>query len=158
MRLLVAAVTCAIALAAPAQQPASFRAENGFSKPTVFDAAAIEKCAPRDVIVRIRDAAPRRYTGCPLGELLRQAEPAEARPRDLRRSYFLVSASDGYQVVFSWAELFLTPLGDDVIVAYRRDGRPLGDDEGPLALVSGMDTSAARHVKNLQAIELRVGR
>jgi len=145
-----------------AQQAATLRLQIGFTKPTTFDVAALDKCKARDVEIRMRaeagrDATSRRYTGCPLRDLIRQAEPTEARPRDLRKSYFLVTATDGYQVVFSWAELFLTPLGDDVVVAYRRDGRPLSDDEGPLALVSAMDTSAARHVKNLQSVELRVG-
>jgi DMSO/TMAO reductase YedYZ molybdopterin-dependent catalytic subunit len=67
----------------------------------------------------------------------------------------VVSASDGYQVVFSWAELFISPVGDSVLIAYARDGAALSPDEGPIALVAGSDTRPARHVKWLQSIEIR---
>ncbi len=67
--------------------------------------------------------------------MLAAAKPTESRARDLRRSYVVATASDGYEVVFSWAELFVSPIGDTVVVAYERDGGPLGDDEGRIALV-----------------------
>jgi len=84
------------------------------------------------------------------------AKPSERKPRDLRRGYVIASATDGYQVVFSWAELFLSPLGNSVIVAYERDGQPISVAEGPLVVVSGMDTGASRHVKWLQSIKFAI--
>jgi hypothetical protein len=44
----------------------------------------------------------RRYTGCLLRDVLAAAKPVENKPRELRKSYVLASASDGYEVVFSW--------------------------------------------------------
>lgn len=68
----------------------------------------------------------------------------------------LVSASDGYQVAFSWPELINTEVGAGVLVVFERDGQPLGDGEGRIALVSGRDLrSGPRHVKWLNRIELR---
>jgi DMSO/TMAO reductase YedYZ molybdopterin-dependent catalytic subunit len=130
------------------------------AKTLTLEMAQIERCAPHEVDIRVRaDAASgptiRRYTGCRLRDIVRQAEPVEARPRDLRRSYILATAADGHQVLFSWAEVFLTSVGDDILVAFRRDGQPLRDGEGPVAIVSGADTGAARHVKHLTSIELR---
>jgi len=87
--------------------------------------------------------------------VLTAAKPVESKPRDLRRSYVVASASDGYQVVFSWAEIFLSPAGDKIVVVYERDGAHLEQAEGPIALVAGGDTSAARHVKWLRSIEFR---
>jgi len=59
--------------------------------------------------------------------------------------------------VFSWAELYLSPIGDGVLVVYERDGAPLDDNEGRIALVSLKDTRPGpRHVKWLQSVELRV--
>jgi hypothetical protein len=58
--------------------------------------------------------------------------------------------------VFSWAELFLSPIGDGALVIFERDGAPLAESEGPLALVSLGDTRPGpRHVKWLQKIEIR---
>ena len=57
-----------------------------------------------------KGAAPtRHYTGCLLRDLLTAAKPVESKPRELRRSYVVAAASDGYEVVFSWAELLSHP-------------------------------------------------
>jgi DMSO/TMAO reductase YedYZ molybdopterin-dependent catalytic subunit len=99
----------------------------------------------------------RRYTGCLLRDVLERAKPVERNRLDLRKSVVIVSASDGYRAVFSWAELYLSPIGDGVLVVYERDGATLPADEGPLALVSLKDTRPGpRHVKWLQSVELRV--
>ena len=99
-------------------------------------------------------AAARHYTGALLRDVLNAAKPTESKPRDLRRSYVVAAASDGYEVVFSWGELFLSQ-GDSVFVVYERDGAPLGDDEGKIALVAVGDRGSARHVKWLRTLTLR---
>ncbi|HTR58122.1 MAG TPA: molybdopterin-dependent oxidoreductase [Casimicrobiaceae bacterium] len=99
----------------------------------------------------------RHYAGCLLRDVLERAKPVEKRRMDFRRSAVIATASDGYRVVFSWAELYLSPIGDGVLVVYERDGAPLDDSEGRIALVSLRDTRPGpRHVKWLQSIELRV--
>ena len=99
----------------------------------------------------------RHYTGCLLRDVLDRAKPVEKKRLDLRKSVVIATASDGYRVVFSWAELYLSPIGEGALVIYERDGAPLGDDEGRIALVSLKDTRPGpRHVKWLQSIELRV--
>lgn len=101
--------------------------------------------------------ATRHYTGCLLRDVLEQARPVERNRLDLRKSVVIVGASDGYRAVFSWAELYLSPIGDGALVVYERDGKPLPADEGPLALVSLKDTRPGpRHVKWLQSVELRM--
>jgi DMSO/TMAO reductase YedYZ molybdopterin-dependent catalytic subunit len=99
-------------------------------------------------------AAARHYTGALLRDVLNAAKPTESKPRELRRSYVVAAASDGYEVVFSWGELFLSQ-GDSVFVVYERDGAPLGDDEGKIALVAAGDRGSARHVKWLRTLTLR---
>ena len=100
--------------------------------------------------------AARRYTGCLLRDVLDRARPVEKHRFDLRKSIVIAIASDGYRAVFSWAELYLSPIGDGALVIYERDGAPLADDEGRIALVSLKDTRPGpRHVKWLQSIELR---
>jgi len=98
----------------------------------------------------------RRYTGCLLRDVLVGAKPVEGKPHDLRKSYIVAGASDGYEVVFSWAELFISAVGDNVYVVYERDGAPLSDDEGRIALVVLTDARPVRHVKWLSTLILRV--
>ena len=97
----------------------------------------------------------RRYAGCLLRDVLAAAKPVENKPRELRKSYVVATASDGYEVVFSWAELFVSPVGDNAFVVYERDGSPLPDDEGRIALVVVTDVRPVRHVKWLKALTLR---
>lgn len=101
-------------------------------------------------------AAPmRRYTGVLLRDVLASAKPTESKPRQLRRSYVVATASDGYEVVFSWAELFVSPVRESVFVVYECDGAPLGDDEGRIALIATTDIRPVRHVKWLKSLTLR---
>jgi DMSO/TMAO reductase YedYZ molybdopterin-dependent catalytic subunit len=116
-----------------------------------------------DDVRSVRDSAAaadsevaRHYVGCLLRDVLESAKPVEKRRFDLRKSIVIATASDGYRAVFSWAELYLSPIGDGALVVYERDGAPLADDEGRIALVSLKDTRRGpRHVKWLQSIELR---
>ena len=100
--------------------------------------------------------ATRRYAGVLLRDVLAAAKLVEKERHDLRRSIVVATAADGYQAVFSWAELFLSPIGDGAMVVFERDGAPLASSEGPLAIVSLKDTQPGpRHVKWLERIEIR---
>jgi DMSO/TMAO reductase YedYZ molybdopterin-dependent catalytic subunit len=99
----------------------------------------------------------RRYTGRLLRDVLERAKPVEKNRLDLRNSVVILTGSDGYRAIFSWAELYLSPIGDAALAVYERDGVTLPPDEGPLALVSLKDTRpGTRHVKWLQSIEFRI--
>jgi hypothetical protein len=78
---------------------------------------------------------------------------------DLRRSYILVTASDGYQVLYSWGEVFNSPLGDDIYLAFARNGAPIADAEGAFALFSVKDIKPGpRYARGVASIQvLRAG-
>ena len=98
----------------------------------------------------------RRYAGVLLRDVIAAAKPVEKERHDLRRSIVVATATDGYVAVFSWAELFLSPIGDGAMVVFERDGAPLAANEGPFAIVSLKDTQPGpRHVKWLERLELR---
>ncbi len=97
----------------------------------------------------------RHHTGCLLRAVLVAARPVETKPRDLRKSYVVATASDGYEVVFSWGELFVSPVGDSVYVVYDRDGAPMADDAGRIALIVLTGHRPVCHIKWLQALTLR---
>ena len=109
---------------------------------------------PRNSVEEKGAGPARRYTGCLLRDVLAAAKPTESKPRELRKSYVVATASDGYEVVFSWAELFVSPVGDNVFVVYERDGAQLPDDEGPIALIAITDMRPVRHVKWLRSLTL----
>jgi DMSO/TMAO reductase YedYZ molybdopterin-dependent catalytic subunit len=128
-----------------------------------FDADALRRFAPaahgsykvsREVDGRKLDMVLR---GVRLAALLERAGLAERDRLDWRKTVVVASARDGYRVAFSWPELFNTEGGAQVLVAYERDGAPLADEEGPLALVAPSDIrSGPRRVKWLQRVEVKV--
>jgi len=98
----------------------------------------------------------RGYGGVRLVDLLREADIRQDAPHALRRTYVVATATDGFQAVFSWGELFNTLIGKGVLIAFERDGAPLRDGEGRITLVSLADERpGTRHVKWLQRIEVR---
>jgi hypothetical protein len=69
-------------------------------------------------------------------------------------TYVIASASDGYQVVFSLAELDPAFTGSEIIVADTIDGKPLFAYQGPFRIVAPKDTRAARSIRMLQQFEV----
>lgn len=96
------------------------------------------------------------YEGVLVAELLKKAgAPLGAELRgDAIASYVLATASDGYQALFSLAELDPAFTGSTVIVADTIDGKPLFAYQGPLRLVAPKDSRGARSVRMLTKIEL----
>ena len=120
-----------------------------------FDAAA-----QRSVRVTREANGQQRETtlrGVSLRALLERAALAERDRLDWRKTVVVVTARDGYRVVFSWPELFNLEAGAAVMVAYERDGLALAASEGPLTLEAPGDIRAGpRHVKWLERIEVRI--
>ena len=69
-------------------------------------------------------------------------------------SYVLASAPDGYQVVFSLAELDPGFTSNDIIVADTLDGKPLDASQGPLRIMAPKDTRRSRSIRMLQRLEV----
>jgi len=98
----------------------------------------------------------RGYAGVRLADVLDEAGIRRDERNALRRTYVVARASDGYQAVFSWSELYNSALGAGVLVVYERDGSPLDEGEGAIALVSLADERVGpRHVKWLKRVEVR---
>lgn len=99
---------------------------------------------------------PMSFKGVLLRTLLEKAGVLAPGRHDLKKIVVIAKASDDYSVVFSWNEIFNSPVGDGVLVYFEKDGKPLGVDEGRIALISAKDIRlGARHVRWLNAIEIR---
>jgi DMSO/TMAO reductase YedYZ molybdopterin-dependent catalytic subunit len=96
------------------------------------------------------------YEGVLVGELLKRAGAPVGRDLSGKAvaTYVRASAKDGYQVVFSLAELDPGFTSNDIIVADTIDGKPLFDYQGPLRIVAPHDKRAARSIRMLQRIEV----
>ena len=77
--------------------------------------------------------------GAPLGAALRGRAVA---------SYVLVEAADGYRVVFSLEEAGARDPTPFLLLADRRDGKPLSPDEGPLRVIA----PGARHSRWIRQV------
>lgn len=94
--------------------------------------------------------------GVLLRDILDQAKVVSKEHNDVKKTIIIATASDGYKVVFSWSEVFNSPVGDGVMVFFEKDGVPLADDEGRIAMVSTKDIrTGPRHVKWLKTIEVK---
>ena len=97
------------------------------------------------------------YKGVRLTALLDVARLRLPQARDFTRAFVLAQGADGYTVVFSWHELYNTPVGVGALVVYERDGRPLADDEGGIGLISTCDLRVAlRQVRALTRLSVHL--
>jgi hypothetical protein len=71
-------------------------------------------------------------------------------------NYLVVEAADGYRAVFSLPEVDPDYTDHIILLADRRDGKPLGREEGPLRVVVLGEKRHSRWVR--QVIALTVGR
>lgn len=95
--------------------------------------------------------------GVRLTAILERAALAGTDHNEWKHTVVLATATDGYQVAFSWSELFNTEVGAGVLVVFERDGQPLADREGRIALTSARDQRGGpRSVRWLSRLDVRV--
>lgn len=71
------------------------------------------------------------------------------------RTWLKVRGRDGYATMFSWHEVWNSPIGDGLLVVLERDGQPLDQNEGRLCLVSTMDLRPGpRRIRYLESVEV----
>lgn len=94
--------------------------------------------------------------GVLLRDILEKAVVVSHSHNDVKKIAIIATASDDYKVVFSWSEIFNSPIGAGVIVFFEKNGQPLTDKDGRIAMISTQDIrTGPRHVKWLKAIEVR---
>jgi len=83
--------------------------------------------------------------GAPMGHTLRGKSLA---------SYVLAKARDGYQVVFTLGELDASFGNERVLVAFKREGKPLFEYQGPFRIICPNDKAGARSIRMLESLEV----
>jgi DMSO/TMAO reductase YedYZ molybdopterin-dependent catalytic subunit len=96
------------------------------------------------------------YEGVWLSEILKKAgvpQGGELRGKALT-TYVLAEAQDGYQVLFSLAELDPSFIDNQILLADTANGKPLFGAQGRFRLVAGKDKPGARSVRMLNKLEV----
>ena len=93
------------------------------------------------------------YEGVLLRDIVEKAILKVNSRKEYNNIYFKVIATDGYEAIFSYNEVFNTKLGDNIIVFYKKNGNYLEDYQGKIALISIDDIkNGPRHIKWLEKI------
>ena len=122
---------------------------------TTLDHAALAAMPRASATAATHDEKPAVWQGVALEEIVHHTgvpEGTAMRGRAMAR-FVRITASDGYQVVFSAGELDPAFGNTQVILAEQKDGQPLTTD-GPYRLVVPGDKRAARWVRNVATIEV----
>lgn len=144
---------------APQQQPAApatLAVKGDVPTPLTLTSEDLAKMPRETVSVDDQDGTKVQYEGVLLREVLKRAgAPLDNHLRGKAlASYILAKARDGYEVVFGIGELDPAFANEQIIVADKRDGKPLFGYQGPFRLVCPNDKAGARSVRMLESLEL----
>ena len=146
----------AFSLSSALAQTGSLAITGSVPAPIIFQLADLASMPRQTITLAEPDGSKDEYEGVAVIELLKKAGvPTGSKLRGKALSTCVVAkAHDGYQVVYSLAELDpgLTP--GRFIVADKRNGKPLFDYQGPLRIVAGSDKEAARSIRMLEELEI----
>jgi len=116
----------------------------------------LDKMPQETAEVQEEDGVSYKYTGVLLRSLLESAGAPTGktlRGKSLA-SYVLAKARDGYQVVFTPAEVDPTFGNERILVAYKRDGKSLFGYQGPFRILCPNDKAGARSLRMLESLEV----
>jgi hypothetical protein len=95
------------------------------------------------------------YSGVLLRDLLEEAQMRLEEHEVPNRTYIVATGTDGYRALYSWHEIFNSPIGEGLIVVLTKNGQVLGEKEGELCLVSTRDERPGpRRIRYLSRVEV----
>ncbi len=155
-RLLSALALLAGIVFAQAPPAAVLAVQGDIATPLSLTADDLAKMPRETVSVPAPDGTKIVYEGVTLLAVLQKAgAPFGKQLRGkVLSSYVLAKAMDGYQVVFTLGELDPDFGNESILVADKRDGKPMGEKQGPFRLVCPNDHEGARSVRMLQTLEV----
>ncbi|MDG4652750.1 molybdopterin-dependent oxidoreductase [Chryseobacterium arthrosphaerae] len=108
----------------------------------------------KEASLKDKDGSIHKYTGVSVQDILAKAgaPSGKALHGENISKYLLAKCTDGYQVLFSLAELDASIADKNVIVADTVDGKPLPESKGPLRLIAEGEKKPARSSYQLEAL------
>jgi len=126
------------------------------AKPLSISVADLQKMPRINISRKDRDNQEHQYSGVLLSALLANSGATtgkELRGENLTK-YVIVEASDGYQVIFSLAELDAEFSDNKIILADMVDKAPLAPADGPFRIIVQTDKRPARCIKQVNSIRI----
>jgi DMSO/TMAO reductase YedYZ molybdopterin-dependent catalytic subunit len=140
--------------------PSIIKVQGEVQHPLSLSAADLSKMPQATVSSRDKQGKPHDFSGVPVSEILHAAGVTTGK--DLRgknmAKYLLVSCADGYQVVFSLAELDSAFTDRVAILADKEDGMPLTADTGPFRFVIPGEKKPARNCFKVAMLTIGVAK
>ena len=159
--LLFAAALCFLASpvwaqTAPAQQP-TIKVVGEVLKPLTLTAADLAGMPRANAAAKDKQGVVHSFSGVALSTIFEQAGVTtgrQLRGENLAK-YLLVTCADGYQVVFSLAELDSSFTDRVVILADQIEGKPLPAGTGPFRLIVPGEKKPARNCFQVTSLAIR---
>jgi DMSO/TMAO reductase YedYZ molybdopterin-dependent catalytic subunit len=142
----------------PAQTPAvSLRVSGEVAQQLNLNAAELSKLPRLKVRAKDHGGAEAEFEGVALAEIIKLAGvPAGEQLRgDKLALFLLVEAADRYRAVFALPELDAMFTDKVVLLADRRDGKPLNEKEGPLRIIVPDEKRHGRWVRQVIALTIK---
>lgn len=155
-RLMLALILLTSLVFAQAPPAAVLAVQGDIASPLSLTADDLAKMPRETVSLPAPDGTKIVYEGVTLLAVLQKAgAPFGKQLRGkVLSTYVLAKAMDGYQVVFTLGELDPEFGNASILVADKRDGKPLGEKQGPFRLVCPNDKEGARSVRMLETLEI----
>ena len=153
---LVVAFSLLVSLVFAQAPPATLAVQGDVATPLSLTSEDLAKMPRETASVPAADGSKIVYQGVALRAVLEKAgAPFGKKLRGkVLTTYVLAKAMDGYQVLFTLGELDPDFGNETILVADTRDGKPLGEKQGPFRLVCPNDHEGARSVRMLQTLEV----
>lgn len=156
-RRLLAATFCLLTSSAPAAaQAGDYLRIEAPDTTLLVPTGELQEMSRETMTVTFHDTETVRFEGVPLYAVLKLAGvSADSLRGPALRQRVVIGAEDGYEVVFSLAELDPSLPDRRYLLADRADGQPLRAEEAPLRLLIEGDPRHSRWIRQVTWIEVR---
>ena len=140
-----------------AQDTTSIKVTGEVTQPLTLSAADLVNMHRVTVVGKDKNGTSHNYTGVPVADILNKAgvtTGAQLRGKSLTK-YLLVTCADGYQVIFSLAELDSDFTDRVVILADQLEGQPLPAGMGPFRIIVPGEKKPARNSFRVVSFTIR---
>ncbi|HUB60562.1 MAG TPA: molybdopterin-dependent oxidoreductase [Puia sp.] len=146
-----------IAFTGRAQQPATVKVTGEVLTPLTLTASDLAAMPRTTASAKDKHGIMHSFSGVAIADILNKAGVTtgrQLRGENLAK-YLLVSCADGYQVVFSLAELDSSFTDRVVILADQEEGKPLPAGIGPFRLIVPGEKKPARNCFQVTTLAIR---
>lgn len=145
------------AQAQPGVKQATIIVQGEVTHPLTLQASDLAKMKRAECRAKDKDRVEHSYAGVALSEILQQAGVTmgqQLRGENMTK-YLLVKSGDGYEVLFSLAELDSTFTDRVILLADQVDGHPLPSGKGPFRIVVPGEKKPARWIWEVTSLTIK---